>query len=62
MANVRKLLSHFEEANGEEIEQLSVDEAADIEGGAAFDVGCKHNTGCGPNTSCGPAPVPPATT
>jgi hypothetical protein len=59
MANVKKLLSQLEHSTGEEIEQLSADEAEEIGGG--MDVGCKHNTGCGPNTSCGPTPAPAPT-
>jgi hypothetical protein len=58
MANVRKLLSQLEHSTGEEIEQLSADEAEEIEGGAQGNSGCTENKGCGPNTTCTPAPPP----
>jgi hypothetical protein len=52
-SNIKNLAALASQIGTEELEQLSTEQADELEGGKGVDFGCSTNDGCGPNTSCG---------
>jgi hypothetical protein len=52
-ANIKSFAALASKVGNDELEQLSNEEADELEGGKGVNVGCSTNDGCGANTGCG---------
>jgi hypothetical protein len=61
-SNIKNLAALASQIGNDDLEQLSTEQADELEGGKGVNVGCSTNDGCGANTGCGKTETTTATT